>query len=204
MRLMNRWSVPILTAALIAAGSLVWRAGAQAGASAAAPAKVATVDLTRVFEGLDERLVRQDELKAYIEQQNSRLKDIGSRLEQAVADLELLVVGTPERRRKQEEVVRMRVDLEVEGRFSEQLVDRRKAEVFAGLFNKVEAASGVVARAQGFDLILSDDRSAAVPSNAEAETQAVMRNRRVLYAGPTVDLTDAIIRHMNNTWNAGG
>ncbi len=203
MRL-NRWSVPILTAALIAAGSLVWRAGAQAGASAAAPAKVATVDLTRVFEGLDERLIRQDELKAYIEQQNSRLKQIGSRLEQAAADLELLVVGTPERRRKSEEVVRMRVDLEVEGRFSEQLVDRRKAEVFADLFKKVEAASGVVARAQGFDLILSDDRSAAVPSNSEAETQAVMRNRRVLYAGPTVDLTDAVIRHMNNAWNAGG
>lgn len=203
MRL-NRWSVPILTAALIAAGSLVWRAGAQAGASAAAPAKVATVDLTRVFEGLDERLIRQDELKAYIEQQNSRLKQIGSRLEQATADLELLVVGTPERRRKSEEVVRMRVDLEVEGRFSEQLVDRRKAEVFAELFTKVEAASGVVARAQGFDLILSDDRSAAVPSNSEAETQAVMRNRRVLYAGPTVDLTDAVIRHMNNAWNAGG
>ncbi len=203
MRL-NRWSVPILTAALIAAGSLVWRAGAQAGASASAPAKVATLDLTRVFEGLDERLVRQDDLKAYIEQQNSRLKQIGSRLEQATADLELLVAGTPERRRKSEEAVRLRVDLEVEGRFSEQLVDRRKAEVFAELFKKVEAASGVVARAQGFDLIISDDRSSAVPSNSEAETQAVMRNRRILYAGPTVDLTDAVIRHMNNIWNAGG
>lgn len=203
MRL-NRWSVPILTAALLFAGSAVWRAGAQNGAAAAAPARVATIDMTRVFEALEERSSHEVELRAFIEQQNSKIKELGDQLQQVKADLDLLVKGTAERRRKAEEAARIRVDLEVQKRFSDQLIDRRRAEVFADLFEKVQAAAAKVAQQQGYDVLLSDDSHGEVPSDTEAETRGVMSSRRVLYASPTIDLTDAVVLFMNNEWNSGG
>jgi len=195
--------LPAMSVVLALAVAVGWRASAQNGAEAPTPTRVATVDLARVFEALEERTVREGELRAFIDQQNSLITNLGDQLKQAQEDLELLVAGSPERRRKAEEVARLRIDLEVQGRFSEQLIDRRRAEVFSALFAKIESSVAALAEQFGYDLVLNNDAGEPVPGNAEAETRAAMAARRVLFAGPSLDITDALVRRMNNDWNAG-
>jgi len=196
--------LPLLSVVAALAIATGWRATAQNGRAAPTPTRVASVDLARVFESLEERVARESELKSFIDQQNTLIKDKGDRLEAAKQDLELLVQGSPERRRKAEDVARLRVDLEVQGRFSEQLIDRRRAEVFSALFAKIETAVAALATEQGYDLVLNNDAGAPVPGNTEAETRTAMASRRVLYAGDGLDISDALVRRMNNDWNAGG
>lgn len=197
-----RWNTPIITTAILLATLAVWRAGAQ---NSVAPTNVrfATVDLPRIFDSLDERPIREAQLKSFIEEQNAMIKALGEKLEQVRSDVDLLVIGSDERRRKEEEAARLNVDLEVQRRWAEQLTDRRRAEVFANLFNKIEAASAQVSQQRGFDLVLSNDAGAEVAPTTEAQARAMMGGRRILYASPNVDITDAVVKQMNNEWSAG-
>lgn len=200
MRL-NQWSIPILIAAALAVGAASWRAGAQQGAATAE--RVATVNLTRLVDLIDERQTREDELKAFIEEQNRAIQEKGEMLELAQADLVALPEGSSARRRKAEEVAQLRIELEVKGRFAEQLIDRRRAEVFADLFEKMRNAAAEVARQQGYGLVLNNDAGGDIPHDSESQIRAVMAGRRILYAADGSDITDAVARLMNNDWNSG-
>lgn len=199
---LSRLSAPALAAATVATVALALHAVAQ-NASPPPIARVAIVDLSRIINDLDERTARQEQLKDFITSQNEKLKALGSQLDTAQTDIELLVAGTPDRRRKEEEVAWLRINLEYQKRWSEQLIDRRRAEVFADLFEKIRDATTKVAQQQGFDLVFSSDYEGDVPHNQEADIRAVMSTRRVLYASPDIDITEDVVRLMNNEWHAG-
>ncbi len=198
MRL-NQWSIPILVAALLVVGTAAWRAGAQGGAQPST--KVATVNLTALVDLLDERVTREEELRAFIQLQNQKIQDQGDLLELATADMEALAGQA--RRRKAEEVAQLRIEIEVLGRFAEQLVDRRRAEVFADLFDKMRQATATVAQQNGYALVINNDSVGETPRDTEAQIRAVMSGRRVLFAAESTDITDAVARLLNNEWNAG-
>lgn len=200
MRL-NQWSIPVLVAALLLTGAAAWRAGAQGGA--APTGRVATVNLTTLVDLLDERETREEELRTFIEQQNARIRDLGDQLELAQADLVAMAEGSTARRRKAEEVAELRIKLEVGGRFAEQLIDRRRAEVFAELFQKMQNGAAEVAKQQGFELVLNNDMGGEIPRDTEAQIRSVMAGRRVLFAADSIDITEAVARLLNNQWNAG-
>lgn len=201
MRL-NQWSLSILIASVVLAAGAVWRAGAQNGAPAPT-GHIATVDLTRIFDDLDERASRESELKNFIEQQNQKITALGDQLEQAKADIELLVKGTAERRRKAEDVARLGLDAEVQRRWAEQLIDRRRAEVFADIFAEIKDATARVSAQQGFDLVLSSDADGEIPTDTEAHVRGAMGAQRVLFSSDAIDITHAVVLFMNNQWNAG-
>lgn len=200
MRL-TRWSIPIFTAAILLAGSAVWRAGAQNGSSATG--RIAVVDIPKLLEQMEERPVKENNLKTFIEEQNKQLKALGERLERALGDLELEVKGSQAHRRKSEEVARLRVDLEIQGRWSDQLIDRRRAEMFADLFEKMQSGTAHVAAQLGYDMVMSSDATGAVPRDSEPQIRGMIGSRRIMYVSPSIDITDAVVRYLNNQWNAG-
>ena len=66
------------------------------------------------------------------------------------------------------------------------------------------AAVAALAKKDGFDLILLDDRSINVPDDASyAEVNNTILNKRVLFASDTIDLTQRLITMMNNDFSAG-
>lgn len=200
---LTRLQAAIVAATLVVTVSFVWRTGAQNGVQPLPPSHIAAIDIPRLIGDLDERAPREQQLQAFINNLNDELKARGEELETAAADMQLLVAGTSERRRKAEEVARMRVDMEVQGRWSEQLIDRRRAEVFADLFEKVRGAATKIAQQRGYDLVLSSDFEGDIPRDQEAQIRSVMSARRVLYVSPDIDITDDVVRLMNNEWHAG-
>lgn len=200
---LTRLQAAIVAATLVVTVSFVWRAGAQNGVQPLPASHIAAIDIPRLIGDLDERAPREQQLQGFINNLNEELKARGEELETAAADMQLLVAGTSERRRKAEEVARMRVDMEVQGRWSEQLIDRRRAEVFADLFEKVRDAATKIAQQRGYDLVLSSDFEGDIPRDQEAQIRSVMSARRVLYVSPDIDITDDVVRLMNNEWHAG-
>lgn len=200
---MTRLHAVTVAATILVTASLVWRAGAQNGVQPPRQARIATIDIPRLIAALDERAPREQQLQTFINNLNDELKAKGEEMDSAKADMQLLVAGTPERRRKAEEVTRMRIDLEVQGRWSEQLIDRRRAEVFADLFEKIRDATAKVAQQRGFDLVFSSDVGGDIPRDQEAQIRSVMSARRMLYVSSELDITDDIVRLMNNEWHAG-
>jgi len=202
MRANQLWIWTLLLAA-VALGT--WRANANANNAqqTPSPAVIAVVDLQEAIKTLDQRTAQEQALQQFIESQNEKIKKIGAELEQVRNEIDLLVPDSPEYRRKVEQAWRLRADLEVQKNVSDQLIDRRRAEAFAKLFENIRDAASRVAERAGYDLVLSNDAGAELPEGSESQVRSVMINRRVLYAADELDITDQVVRMMNNEWAAG-
>lgn len=190
---------------LVAAMAATWSAGARQGArSAARPATIATIDVQKVVNSLDELVEREQELNAYRESLKARVQTKDKALVDAQSALKLLPQKSPEYRQKWEEARRLTVELKMEGDISVQLIDEKRGAIWADIFRKVLDASGRLASQNGYDLVINNDASEGVPENvSENNIRALIAARRTMFAAPTLDATDELISMMNNEHKLG-
>ncbi|MGD9692138.1 MAG: OmpH family outer membrane protein [Phycisphaerales bacterium] len=194
-----------LAAGAVAAMALAWSAGArQGGKPSIRPATVATIDVQKVVNSLDEIAQREQELNAFREALRAKVKVKDDALKAAQSALELLQQKSPEYRQKWEEARRLTVELKMEGDISVQLIDEKRGAIWAEIFRKVIDASGRLAAQNGYDVILNNDSTESVPENVtESGIRALIAARRTLFAAPALDATDELIQMMNNEHKLG-
>ncbi|MCB9838367.1 MAG: OmpH family outer membrane protein [Phycisphaeraceae bacterium] len=174
---------------------------------AAAPVQspiVATVRVSDVINGLDELKERESELRLFIEEQKTNINKLGDDLTAKVDEMNLMPDGSAQKKAAYQEAMRMRLNLEVEGEISSQLVDARRGEVYADIFKKISDTARALAQNQGYSLVLTDDSGVEIQPSTEQNVRAGILSRRVLYSDPSLDITSDLILTMNNAWKAGG
>ncbi len=194
-----------VVAGLVAATAASWTAGARQGSrTAPRAATIATIDVQKVVNSLDELAEREQELNAYRESLKARVQTKDKALADAQAALKLLPQKSPEYRQKWEEARRLTVELKMEGDISVQLIDEKRGAIWAEIFRKVLDASGRLATQNGYDVVLNNDAGEGVPENvSEGNIRALIASRRTLFAAPTLDATDELISTMNNEHRLG-
>ena len=176
---------------------------ATANAVRVAPAtSVAVINLGSVLEALDERTVRENELKSEIDARQAALDQLDEERKQIIAVLDTIPRDSPERDAKLEEAVRIAATLEFEGNLAQRLIARKRTEMQLVLFNKIKDAAKAYADAEGFEIVLTSDDGAEIPDGMGAnETNAAILSRRVLHASQAVNITSAVAQRMNNEFN---
>lgn len=203
---MNRtcWAIAAALSIAGACGLAAYQAGANGAAMASRPTAVAVVDIQEVINGLDELRDREQELETFGKSLTARLDKLRQDNEQAETDLGLLPAGSPEFRERQEEFRRKTLELQFELDYSKARLDEKRAQIYSALFRKINEASARLAQQSGYDIVISSDSSATVPENgAEQAIRAMIVSRRLLYASDSVDVTDDLIRFMNNERSMG-
>lgn len=165
---------------------------------------IASVRISEVINGLDELKDREAELRLFIDEQQAGIKKIGDDLQNAVDELNLLPDGAAQKKVIVQNARRLRLNLEVEGEISSQLIDQRRGEVYAEIFAKIEKAAQRLAQREGYHLIITDDSDAEIRPDTERNVRSGILSRRVLFSDPALDITDELILTMNNAWKAGG
>lgn len=195
---MKRLLVPV-AAILVAASSasLAWTAG-----RAAPPQPViAVVDVSKVFNGLNERAVRIDELNKSGEELNTQLTkemaDLEARLKAEKAAYDILPDGAG-KKAKRDELRRLALQFEIEPRLAKTTLDEIEADMMRSLYLKIDAAATTLAKANGYTIVLSSDEAAAVPTQNISDITRVMTTKRMLYIDPAHDITADLITFMNN------
>lgn len=194
----------VAVAACVAVGVTSWRAGANNAAATARPSVVATVDIQKLINGLDELVARQkdfdrfrDELKAKVEAKKKSLDDA----EQAV---KILPPSSPEMRVKQEEYRRLALEYKFEGEFTVHVIDERRGTIYSAIYRKIAEASARFAKQNGYDLIIANDSKADMPEVAGEEAiRAMIVSRQVVFASEAIDVTADMLAMMNNEFKAG-
>ncbi len=193
-----------LVAGFLAVGLCAWRAGANSAAATARPTVVATIDLQKLINGLDELAAKQKEFDRFRDELKVKIEKKKKDLDDAEAALKVLVAGTPEQRAKVEDFRRLTLELKFEGEFASNLIDERRGVIYAAIFKKINETSARFAKQNGYDLILSDDTRAEVPDiGMENQIRALIVQRRVIFAGEAIDVTDAMLTTMNNEHKTG-
>ncbi|MEL6739886.1 MAG: OmpH family outer membrane protein, partial [Planctomycetota bacterium] len=182
--------------------ALVATLAAALGVSAARrppaqPTAVAVVDLVQVLEGLSERTDLERNLERELEARRQQIQEINNQMQTVQADLETLGREAPGYREKLRELFELRAVGEARTQAINQIVSIEKGAVFRELYEKIEAAIAEISARDGYDAVLLNDSTFPIPQNAtDIDVERAILSRSVLYAHPSVDITDTLVAYM--------
>jgi Skp family chaperone for outer membrane proteins len=175
---------------------------------APAPARVATVDLVKVIERLDERSDWEVQIadigkkvQAEFTEKRKLLEDMAKRLEGA---------SEAERGGLRDRLAFEQLQFEQWERIKKVEIDRERALMWQSMYRNVRSESQKLADAEGWDVVLVNDgvseiqlqRDSKTPMEQQAQEQIV--RRRILFAAKATDITDQLVVRMNNARAASG
>jgi outer membrane protein len=206
---LSRFSLTLALGAIVLS-AVAWRAGAN-GASGRPPATataVAVVNLPSVLQNLTEREVRQHDLDASAKIRQAQLDELTDRIKVIEADLDpengTVKQGTRQYRDKVIELRELQVTLEARYKLLNQVLSFDRGSVLRGLYTKIEAAVAQIAERDGYDIVLLDDTGFAIPEEAgQDDMNRAILSRTMLYTHESVDISDQVIRLLNNEFQAG-
>ena len=167
--------------------------------------RVAVVNVAVVSE----QYQRTKDLEAQFEAKRQLLQQQGDALRQKIEQderslREELKPGTSAYEARQKEMAMHQAELqyfvETEGRG----VERGLAGSLRNIFSDIQVAVREVAEQKGYDVVLSYDQlPQESPDNPTAARQQILL-QKVVYWSPRVDLTNAVIRHLNTKYGGQG
>ncbi len=171
------------------------------------PTAVATINLSAVLDGLNERADAQAGLDASrasfeteTEEFRTKMKDLEDRYAVAAEEDKVAI---------QNEIGLLTVQFDHFQQYSQTKLDVEKALIFQRIYRNIRDAAQTMADAEGFDLVVVDDSSTEFSMNRqlrvslENQVKQQITSRRIIYANPAVDITKDLIVRMNNTREAG-
>jgi Skp family chaperone for outer membrane proteins len=198
-------------AAAGAFGALVAVASQQAGANARmapAPTRVATIDLVKVIERLNERSDWEVQITNITKKVQEEFAARRKGLEELARQLE--AASEAERQGLRDKLAFEQLQFEQWERIKKVEVDRERALMWQSMYRNVRAESQKLADAEGWDVVMVNDgvteiqlqRGDKVPLEQQAQEQIV--RRRILFAAKSTDVTDQLVVRMNNARAAAG
>ena len=199
-----RWS---LIAALVLLGGAVLShsitpANATLYQSSSKP--VAVVDLEKLIDMLAEREKRQADLEDMGNRLEERVNSLRTRLQEKLDERE--TASQSRRGALFEEIVRLQTNLQAEEEYATRIAGELLTRLKLELYGKVLRSVKEYADSAGYDLVISDDSAATLPTNAGLQAvEVAMMTRKVLFARESVDITEAVANRMNTNYaNSAG
>ncbi len=197
-------------AGFVAAGVLMvfaYQAGAQRG-TRARPTAVATVNLTKVLEGLEERAAAERDLEAmqleFKKQDEARMAEIDE-MEATLED----IIDAQAKLKKRDDIDLKTLEFLSWRRVKAEQLDVEMALLLQDLYRKIATSIDEQGKANGYDLVLVDDSSSDFSYNPDARVSREIQvrqqivSRRMLWGAEEIDMTEDLIVRMNNAFQSG-
>lgn len=171
---------------------------------AAAPSSVAVIDIDRLSMDLEEFKVPAEQFRAKQAAWGEEIRALQAKMAAVDAELDL-VPETEIDARISKVIQRSTLDSEIKtkGQLFQQASDIEQSKLFKQMFDRIADGAARLARRDGIDLVLVDDRIFTIPVNNRAAQSAALESKKVLYASEPVDLTDELLTMLNNEFGAG-
>lgn len=180
----------------------LYSAGRELLAPPAAPV-IATISIEKVFNGLEERAEMKrdfDETKARLE---GELQLDLKKIEDEQKKIEMLTTDA-EKSAKAEEIATMGGNIKIKQEVFNARIERKQAQMYVLLYDKITKATAKLAKDRGFTLVLASDDGQVIPRGARAQDiERFIALKRVFYVDPAHDVSDDLITLMNNQYKAG-
>jgi Skp family chaperone for outer membrane proteins len=196
----------VLLAAVLAAAALLWtdlRGQATAppprAAATSAPATcpVAVLDVEEVITNYQ----RAIDLRKGLENRRNALLLEDQKRKDAIAQIEAtlrsLAEGSAEYVKQVNEMRRLAIDRDAFLRFETSLLESEHHRLLRALYEDVAKMAAIVAQQAGYKVVLYVDRKLPKTNNSN-ELTAVLKDRKVVWADPSVDITETVLKRLND------
>ncbi len=185
---------PFVTALLAAVCLAPGARGQQK--TAPKPIKIAVVNLADVFD----RYYKKKEFDAMLRAERAKkfevIKEKKKEINKLSEEVQLFDLGTDARKRSEERLYQKKVEFEVYRRLAQEEFARSQREYTKKLFEDIRSQIADYAKKHGIDIVLKVEDS-GLSGNTLELVQLEIKIRQVLYASPTLDITDAVVAAMN-------
>ncbi|MCE9620554.1 MAG: OmpH family outer membrane protein [Planctomycetes bacterium] len=165
------------------------------------PTVIATVDLERLYTGLDEHKAGEKRLEETAKELNAKNEKLGQGVQSLQAELENFKADTPgfyETTKKIEEAIG---NFKAFDDFSRRKFEMEKSRLIRDTYQSIKSSLGDICKAQQIDAVFLDD---ATPPFDAKDTRPIMQQisgRRMLWINPAIDITDVVIKKMNENFS---
>jgi Skp family chaperone for outer membrane proteins len=193
---------PLNRTLLLIASALAVFAGYQSFAvrqvAASRPANVAWIDIERVFEGLSERALADQQLTSLAEKFDASAQAMKQKAITMEEELEILAPGSGDYKQAEEMLLQKSYEYRGYMEFAKQKLELRKAQILGRIYEDIRAGAQQLSQQHGFDYVMVNDSLGSMSANTEAEMNRQISARRILFATSDFDATDLLIEHLNS------
>lgn len=194
-------NVPLLVPVLLIAVMLLGYNAVANQQDAKRPAVVATVDLERLFENLNERAAEDARLQAMatnIEQEVNRRKE---KIRSLNEEFKVHPAGSEKSQQIGDELAMESIQYQAWMEFQVQSLEREKGLVMMKIYRSIKRAVQEMSESKGYDIVFLNDSLKELQRGPEQAVVQQISARRMLYTNPKLDITEALLDRMNNAFN---
>ncbi len=185
---------------LILSGAIVVGAILIAAGFPATPAVVASVDLEKVYRSLDQLKAADTRAGALRVDLDKRLAEMTESVRAMQEDLESFQLGTAAHNAALDKAILKAGDLNALQNFAKLKLESEQANAVRDAYATIRSTCAQLSKELKIDFVFIDD---TVPLIAPTDLEGTMRQisgRRMLYATPTLDISDALIERLNSNF----
>jgi Skp family chaperone for outer membrane proteins len=189
---------PIFALAMVMVMIVGYQAAAIRNLAQLKPAVIATVDLEKIFNRLDEREHADTELANLANDLQKNIDAIVRRINALEEELEVYDRGSDKYQETLEKLSLLSLEYQADVEWSRQMIEFQRAVILRRIYSSIRTFMETEASARGIDIVFVDDTVVDLPPGDEEETTRQISARRMLYTNPAIDITDEVIRRMND------
>jgi outer membrane protein len=185
-----RWAVPAIVFSLAILGSL-----AQAQGQAPAGARVALLDVGRIFKNHQRFKGMMEDMKADVERAEANVKAQKEAITKKVERLQELNKGTPDYKALEEELTKNQADLQVMVTLQKNEFLQKEAKIYHSVYNEILQATDYFCKQNRVDIVLKFNNDKVDAERPDSVLTWI--NKPVVWYATDLDITDAILQDLN-------
>ncbi len=161
------------------------------------PPVLATVNLEKVFNDIHHRAEAEGELEKKSQEFRQKAETMRGDAELIRQDLDLLVPGTPQYIKTENDWKEAVVNYSAFVEFTKAKLDQLRANARREIYDYIMERADDFAVNNGIDMILSSDASFQIMEGTDLQIVQQLAMRRVVFGSDEFDVTDDLIKWIN-------
>lgn len=169
---------------------------------AAAPLRIGAIDMEKVFKEYKKVEFVSSQLRTDAQSKQAELGKLLGQMQQLGEEMKGLAPGSNDFTSKENDITRLRAQLESERELAQAEFARREAESLAQIYREVQEASATVAKANSMHYVVKISNEPVSGSDPNSVMAAMARS--VIYSDPSLDITPIVIKWLNQRYETSG
>jgi Skp family chaperone for outer membrane proteins len=176
---------------------------ANAAAPAVAkPASIGSIDMDKVLKDYDKFKVANENIRAEALERHNSLMKIATDAKQEQEKYQRMTPGSPDAKKCEDKITSLKAQFEAGRENAEREFTQKEAETMATIYNEIATMARAVAKQQGMAFVVKYTDQPA--SGSEPNSVVAAMSRTILYADPSVDITQRTTYYLNQRYKESG
>ncbi|MEZ6062757.1 MAG: OmpH family outer membrane protein [Planctomycetaceae bacterium] len=162
---------------------------------------IGLIDMAHVFQNYKKFEDLRAGLQAEIEKADAELQQKAEVMKQMQEELKRFEQGSAEYERGEKALLEAKGDIQAFQAATQRKLARRESEMFKVIYSDVTQAVTLGAQHMKFTVVMRFNRKEIDDSTSPAEAVQTM-NKTILYFQPENDMTDSVLKYLNNRYEA--